>query len=125
MEVDQPLWEHKDLSFLNGLGNESIGGGTEPHIQLAFKHEQHLCSTRVGVGWVRPLGVKSMRERATPRVLSPGIFYTLTTITRDPMVLLVKPSFTNPSKKKSIAVMFVASLQLNPFTFTPNPPSNK
>ena len=52
LEVDQPLWEHKDLPFLNGLGNESVGGGDEPHIQLAFKHEHHLCSTRVSVGWV-------------------------------------------------------------------------
>jgi len=60
-----------------------------------------------------------MRESETPRVLRPGIFWTLAAVTREPKVLLVRPGLTKPSKKKSAAEMFVKLLHVNPLTLTP------
>lgn len=60
-----------------------------------------------------------MRDRDTPRLLSPGIASTLAAVTTEPKVVLVAFALAMMSDKKSEAFAFEASLQVNPFTFTP------
>ena len=60
-----------------------------------------------------------MRESETPRVLRPGIFWTLAAVTREPKVLLVRPGLAKPPKEKSSADMFATLLHVNPLTLIP------
>ena len=65
-----------------------------------------------------PPGAKSMRERDTPSVLSPGIFSTLAPVTSEPKMLSAALGLANMSEKKSDAFTLDAGLHVKPLTFT-------
>ena len=69
-------------------------------------------------GGLMPCGAKSMRTREMPRVLSPGIWATLTGVAWDPTGLFTAAATFNPLQKKSLASTSLGSLQTRPFTFT-------
>lgn len=53
-------------------------------------------------------GAMSMRASDTPRVLSPGIFGTLASVTTEPVGVLVTPGLAITSEWKSAAETFAA-----------------
>ena len=67
----------------------------------------------------KPPGAKSARVNERPNVLSPGIWFTKAKVGTAPNGLFGTAALARPSKKKSAAVMFAASLHANPLTFVP------
>lgn len=75
LEVDKASRKDKDFPFLDGLGDQDVGGGYEPNVQLALEHEHHLGGTWVGMGWVQaPGGVVDARERDAEGVEARDLF---------------------------------------------------
>ena len=56
LKMHQPFWEHKYLTLLDGLGNEHICSGYEPHIQFTFQNKYYLRGTWMRVRWVKATG---------------------------------------------------------------------
>ena len=115
----RPRGKTKTSPFLMVLETSTFEAVMKPTSNTPAKTK----AISVARGWVwggfRPPGAMSTRDSDTPSVLRPEIFCTLAAVTTDPIKLLGTPSLARPSKKKSDALIFAASLHAYPFSFVP------
>lgn len=52
LEMDESFRESKDVSFLERLGDELIGGREKPNVECSFEDEDDFGGTWVRVRWV-------------------------------------------------------------------------